>query len=995
MKGKNILITVALVLGFGGIIANGGISIVNNNNLKKDIETLRDEFEAADASNKAEITEAYTNLINATRDNLKAAFEAADASLESSLTNTRTALEAAMAEVAADSDAAASALANQLSAQINNILDKIQEISDNLENLEYDVEDNLDIVDANLDMIIDAINELDEMDSALVNAFNSIVSFINSMASTLQGVVNTQTTMSNALDALENLVHTNYYTASEVNDIIAQINTTTNYLRDLFKDTNGDIVSMADLLAELDGKFTAIDTALNGLSTGSGDLGTAISNLNTALSEVNDKLDAFYGAEAQKAKGGYVNELSLYYLSFKQSVIEAKKTEVKNANAGVIPAMYASLFENLNTIYETTLRAICDEGMSRIILAADKDEAKDMLEEYKLIMQSYMLEIDFMFEKEALLATLPAYETTGLPVNFTATETAYYVAQVNAVTFDSTQIEGKSAQEAKDYYDELVAKLDLIDDLAKGYNTLVNANATAQADYATLTNITPDQKTYFCGLDDAYVAHANYVAATATVADSTDIDAVNDDAEEYFNIVLDGATEYDALVVAGGLKDTAIDGLGTISATDKLTLKNMVAEIVKFDTFKTMFEGVLDTYADEAGAQDDFDADLDAKKKSLDHVELIADAWKSILDSQISVNGAINGLTDLTTEGQASLFTAEVTNLADLASIITDTAAFDGSDDFDAYVSDLQDKMGEIANHAEAQNAMIIARDDTLASLADASVAGWNYNGYFSKVVEAAFDNYSLVADGAIKDDFTVTDAASTTAAGVNVASLDDDLNEVLADIVTFKTAVENGRIVSEKMDTYVSTFKGVFYTVCHNAINDEDTIWTNNLTNIADIKADNDYLYGGANLDSLPTIGASEDYATTIGNLRSYIDGLEDNDTIAARYDSYKSDLDTLLGSMRAEFADKDLEYVDVLVKAQLGDAKDGTSGALKDFVDAAIAALGADEESIAKVNIVFTAYILELNDVTVSSKVPELVTAAHNQINSILVAASVAPIA
>ena len=122
MKGKNILVTVALVLGFGGLIANSAVGLVNNRDLKNDIEALRSDMEAADLAEEARITQAYQAQIDATKTTLENSIALVKADLETQLKATKDAFEEAIVAVREELSEQGRSLSNQIDSALEAML---------------------------------------------------------------------------------------------------------------------------------------------------------------------------------------------------------------------------------------------------------------------------------------------------------------------------------------------------------------------------------------------------------------------------------------------------------------------------------------------------------------------------------------------------------------------------------------------------------------------------------------------------------------------------------------------------------------------------------------------------------------------------------------------------------------------------------------------------------------------------------------------------------
>ena len=140
MKGKNILVTAACVIGFGGIIGNTLVGVATSRELKARINNVEKNAKEADERYDASTRQELTNLINQTRDSITSTFQAAQQGMQASVDEALAKIEEAKAELARDlegeMDSKDAALRTQLVNQLNTLA---QQIAGTLTSLGNDV----------------------------------------------------------------------------------------------------------------------------------------------------------------------------------------------------------------------------------------------------------------------------------------------------------------------------------------------------------------------------------------------------------------------------------------------------------------------------------------------------------------------------------------------------------------------------------------------------------------------------------------------------------------------------------------------------------------------------------------------------------------------------------------------------------------------------------------------------------------------------------------
>lgn len=1006
MKVSNILITVALVLGLGGVAATTVVGVNGNKGseeLKSQIEDLQSQIDTLQHQgdvDKAEIEAAYVALIEKTRDDLMAAFQAADSTLEASIASAKAELKAADEKLAQDFSASDAGIALAIQSKMEDCLAMIEELGGNIEAAEGDVTSVVNAVSTILNSIIDQINTLGEGLQEVAAAYSSVASTLSSMISVINSMSNTVGLLESALDSLQNQLDANYYTTDQIDGFLSAITDTTDYLISLFQDGDGDVVSVAAMLSDLSAEFEEVKAKLLQFGTDIETNKAAIEELTQNLSDINDVLSAFNGEAAKETKGGYVNELSLYYSTFKDDVIDMKYREIDDsyADRGGIPNNYKELFIKINSLYNTTLRAIADEGMSRIILAADVNEAKEQLDEYKLRLKNYMLEIDFLFEKEAVMTRIPEFKTETLHVNFTDAEVTHYLDKVDAIEFDSNELDGKSANEAREYYEGLIADLELVEDIAEGYNTLVNNLETALVDvniYAdTATGLlSVDQIAYFTGLEIDACGAAAYEAANDTIDDADEIQDYLDAKDELFTVVAKGTEEYNNIVERVNTAKTEVGTYTDMSSTDQNTLQGLVDAIANFDNYKTVVEGqVADVDPDAAATA--FEAETSDADDKATNLELTAEAWNAIVVDEAASVLELNDNTNLSST-EIGYF-ASAMNIYTLSDLLAEAATY-GTDDasFDNYVAHTGDVFDDIVDMCGVADDMKATYNELVSDLSDTSVAGYDYNAYFTKLAGEAYDNYQIFDDSGLKENVDLDACSGIQLSSAQTASsnLSSDADDISAAINTLKTAVLKGESLATSMNTYVETQEAVYeaYTKTATAEVGSDgnpdttgaTVWATFADDILAAEAQYGYTYGGTNFDALPTL--TGDYDDDKAAMDDYISNIESNDVISQRYADFVDAMDDITENAMLAFKDAEDAYTDAWLADLLGDALDGSEGSFKDWFDGQLA-LVTDEQKKMDAADSFKSWVLTIKMAENSKSVELLLAKAKADINKVL---------
>lgn len=981
MKGKNILITVALVLGFGGLVATNVVGIQNNNKLANDLSNLRSDMEAADASIKAEeeanIAAAKAEavaLITTTRDNLMAAYQAGMNTVTQGLLSAKTEIETAIAELAGQMEAGEAALAGQLQSGMAQLVELISEVSDDLDAGLITVEEALEEIGGAMAELQAQVDDNEEELYALEEfVLQQFLPAYNNLAQLVSGLNTTVGQLSTAVASLQTAIANDYYTKAQMNGKLEELSNAIATLTNLFKDSEGNIVQMKAVLAqlkdiedditEINSKLTTINGQISTLqgqmSSAQSDIAAANSSMNAELSsinaeldnivntmldgvgdkidEINEKLDKFYGAEAQKAKGGQVQKLSQYFIDFKASVIDKKEKEIKDANEGVVPEAFQPLFVKVNELYNTKIRAILDEGIARIILAKDVTEAEAMEKEYETKMSSYMYTIDVLAAKETAKVAIEKHvtDTAAYDVKFLAADVTRYETLVAAVAFDEALITNpdKTAADVKAAYEEAIAKIDQIVAKAAGYKDLLGLLDTATDSIkdldttdATPGHLTTEQVTYFVGLNNTKAAFADFDTAFDALGEDGDADELLDKYEEYFGVVVDGAESYDEIVLACTNAISAIEADTNVLPADITTLKGKVTPLSSFDTFKALLEDVLDDSAETTIEENEADVKAEASYYTkvaalLDEVTTYADGKKAEID----------GLSYLTGKSYNGIFKAAASAEYTLTKVLALTEGLATDNEFNGVKEDIEEALDNIVDCAAEENKMISYLEQATTFIAGLDIPAIITDGetYFASVISAGYAHYSMVASGALKEGVDLVSETGVAEAKAAFDSYSDDLAELQASVGNLIAVVNAGNALKVNMDKFFTDFKTSFTTNYHNTNGDETTALTSFAGDFTAIYEDRSYVYG-VSYDALPD-RAGKTYEEMRDNFNNYVASLDNPTTdMSDRLQGYKDDMNEQADYLIAEYLELDALYTDTLVKAAIGYDKDGNSGTL-----------------------------------------------------------------
>ena len=346
MKGKNILVTAACVIGFGGIIGNTLVGVATSRELKARINNVEKNAKEADERYDASTRQELTNLINQTRDSITNTFQAAQQGMQASVDEALAKIEEAKAELARDlegeMDSKDAALRTQLVNQLNTLA---QQIAGTLTSLGNDVAA-LDAAQqqmaTTLADIADRTEELEGKVEDLEGTMGEVIDFANQIAN-FAVTLNTKLNQTNqVLTELQSNLAANYYTAAQVNEFVTAISNSLNTLTSFFM-VGGSVKTMQALVDE--------------------------------MSVLGGDMESFNGDEATAAKAQYVEELFAIIAAYDNDVNNTYNQIVTGYNhqSLAVPGAITTMKDNL--LASAGLAALKDKmmvAMTKIILAPTK-----------------------------------------------------------------------------------------------------------------------------------------------------------------------------------------------------------------------------------------------------------------------------------------------------------------------------------------------------------------------------------------------------------------------------------------------------------------------------------------------------------------------------------------------------------------------------------------------------------------------------------------------
>ena len=922
MKGKNILVTAACVIGFGGIIGNTLVGVATSRELNKKINDVRNDAKEADERYDASTRAHLEKLIEETRDSITNTYVAGQKAMQDKLDQALLDIDAAQRElqesITEDMDAEIAALRTQLVNQLNTLA---TQLSGTLSSLGNDIAA-LDAAQAQLattlEDVKDRVETLEDDVDGLKTNMNAIIDAVLEIYDLVDALDSRLTTVSNNLNTLATYLQANYYTIDQIDAYVGSLNTALNTLQSYFL-VGTDIKTMAQIVEE--------------------------------MTELGGDMSAFNGDEATNAKAQYVEELFAIIAAYDHDVMDTYNAIVTGYGVQglAVPASITTLKDNL--LASAGLSALKDKmmvAMTRIILAPTKEAAKEVRDLYaggvEYEIDTLRFELDRINASNAVFAMVT---TTG-QYKFTSAEFDYFNNDgIMNYAFDNTSV---AIEERADYYTNAKKALAFRVAQAKGLHDLA---VDMSARYAAITAFgagtrltTPAVVDPFLADIDALADFDDYKAAiaeldgTALKLDTAEkinafVGAIDDDA----SIVEYAADKYETLLQQQKTSADAVVAFDSAVLAD--TIKNTITTAIADAVVETAYVTAMETARGDttletvAARKEAIDAYIAAKVADCKYEQACAKYLFDVKTAAIAADTAIDALTNLTPEQKALLKASYVgDNVPELDSLYATTKKATA----DQYSTDQQWADLLAANTADITAMKTVAekedalKADQLAKVADieAAAAGATAAGLsgdvealgaeFVKFVNAAYAEYTLVTDTAINyvnptaeqaEAGMSVKQATAAAAGANLTDLTTDTKLALdsyADYIGLVKAADN---LNQHILSYMSAFEANF-KVIRDTYNHEDTeaVW-------GQFATERDYLANhwkqdhasaatstlpGYAFDATATYEAAKETLTTFkGAVATALEGIA---TKTTEFDNYGTELEE---KMKKAFDEKE----------------------------------------------------------------------------------------
>lgn len=934
MKGKNILVTAACVIGFGGIIGNTLVGVATSRELKARINNVEKNAKEADERYDASTRQELTNLINQTRDSITSTFQAAQQGMQASVDEALAKIEEAKAELARDlegeMDSKDAALRTQLVNQLNTLA---QQIAGTLTSLGNDVAA-LDAAQqqmaTTLADIADRTEELEGKVEDLEDTMGEVIDFANQIAN-FAITLNTKLNQTNqVLTELQSNLAANYYTAAQVNEFVTAIGNSLNTLTSFFM-VGGSVKTMQALVDE--------------------------------MSVLGGDMESFNGDEATAAKAQYVEELFAIIAAYDNDVNNTYNQIVTGYNhqSLAVPAAITTMKDNL--LASAGLAALKDKmmvAMTKIILAPTKEDAKAIRDLYA---GGVEYEIDALrFELDRINASNAIYDliTDGtLTYNFTDAEFNFF-NDVMAYAFDNGSVD---IEERAQYYTDAKADLAFRVEQAKGLKSLLTklnaryaaisafndgvrlTNGSTVAPYLAIVDDLADIDTYkdaIAELDgtELVLSDADKIAAY--------VDAVDADA----SVVEYAADKYETLLQQQKSSDDVVAAFddSVLAVSVKTTITEAIALAVK----DTDYQAAL-----AAARGDDTLETVDARKEAIDNYiaakvadckyeQACAQYLFDVKTAAIAADTYIDGQTLLTAE-QKDVLKGQyaAANVPALADLYTET----GKGTTDQYSTDeewaalLQANTAQIdavKQIALAQEGLMEDRGAKLGLFGTAaSEVGLPADvvaleAEFLEFLDAVLANYTFVTDteivGLSADNGVEAIAAATGDALTEAYAANELALNAYKDYIALVKAADD---LNVHIATYMAALQANFFAGKNYNLTDANDVWDAHATERTSLENDYTQAHGTAT-DTLPVYAFDDTktYAEQKADLDAFyealapaLQGIADK---TAEFDTKGAQLEE---TMKEEFATKEAD--------RLADNKAAYKAALDAIYDKVIAAL------------------------------------------------------
>ena len=477
---------------------------------------------------------------------------------------------------------------------------------------------------SDLDAAVERIAALEQTNvsieaNALQAAISDIQDVLKGEGETIDSrFVALETTLSNIQTALSD-VQDSYAKAADVADAIDALR------------GELEIVEGKTDMAGLDARITALEGKATTLETG--------------VAALVARFDAFNGEEAREGKEDYVYELVMAYANFDHTMadgrIVAKNALVTYAHMEETDAeaLLNDIFDDVYESWTHEMFGFLHRGNALIILAEDLEQAEAYKDEYVDRLSSYAYYVRFEVEKRIRKYVVSSY--TNIPTATTPNSKTTVLDAMEAIVFVQSDADDMAtANDVKEYYDGLIAELDLWLSRAANLDAIYSDLADAKAAIDALNNvystayITSEQVTALKTSLEEVVDDDNYLTAET----KEDANAQYEADSAALELIVAQATAYNDLMKYAADKVAEVNALTYITDQEKI---DFAAEINAVPD--------LDNYHDALEDQDAIDAQLEEDKTAIDTIRAKIDyynlARKHAAEGKAEVDAIASGIT--------------------------------------------------------------------------------------------------------------------------------------------------------------------------------------------------------------------------------------------------------------------------------------------------------------------------------------------------------------
>ena len=993
MKGKNILVTAACVIGFGGIIGNTLVGVatsrelnkkINENNAKnnENIDKVAQDAKEADDAYKASTVAELKAYVNQTRDSINQANEAARNSLLAGIAALQNKIDAVKEELEAEANGANEALRTQLIAQLNQLVEQVQ----NALNL---LGDDIDAVRAaaneiaqNVTVLQNKVTELEETMGQVTAAIGQIANYLGELYSAAANLGERMEAAEANLTALEARLDGDYYTVAEINAYLGQMNGALNGII-AYLTVDGNVMTMESI----DERVAALETLSSALDT---------------------DMEAFNGTEATAAKAQYVQDLFGIIAAYDHDVLDTYNEIVEGYDyQGLsVPGYITDLKDAL--LDSDGLAELKDKmmvAMTRIILAPTKEDAKAVRDEYA---GNVEYEIDALsFELDRINASNEVYDMIDYTYwEFNTDVFDVFNDVIMAEPFDNADEDDKAA-----YYEEKQAKIAFEVARAQGYKDLLDAlNADLDILDSYAHEETPTRDTtydmleyFYYRLDD--LSYLDDYLDGIDGLDEAEIETFVDSLIADADFVMYAADKLDVLVKAGIAADDAINNattgyalvLDTIDTDIAVTISEAIADAVVQTAYEEAYDAAKGNATDLDARKALIDEYIDGKLADCTYEVRVAKYLVDVKQASVAAQEYVDDRVNLTADQKDVLSTyleeAEVPTLADVyeATGKDSEERFETEEEFAALLEVATANIEAVKTIALAQDGMnlaaanaigpgintkaasVAANPDTLIQNAVAEAP--NFVAY----VEGAYDYYEVVSDTEIKGldaDHSILDIAEVATANKEACATDCGLAS--GSYSTYIDILLNGAELNDNIDTRIDTLTSLFTIANNNSHHDGDAVladYADDIAALVDLYTVVDT--GTPTVTKCAEYDDTADYAVNQAAMQAFAASLEESDsTVADMKTNFENDANALQEEMVQAYKDAEAARLESEKVAYLGEDKDGASGALRDLYVAVLAK--ADASTFANAEMIFNATVDAMQKATLSDDIERIYNGA-----------------